>query len=349
LLKRSVLAAALVGVALNAGAQPPAADSAQRLCGAYRGVPDGFGPARGGEPNRAGMVRIPAGQFQMGSNDGYPEERAVHRVTMDSFLIDRHDVTNAEFAAFAKATGYVTEAERPRDPAAFPGVPASQRVPGSVVFVWPKPGEPFPDAYRWWKYQPGANWRHPFGPGSSIAGKENHPVVQVTYRDALAYAAWRGHDLPTEAEYEYAARGGVDGETYPWGNTPTVDGRYMANTWQGDFPAYNTGADGHKGTSPVGCYPANGYGMFDVVGNVWQWTKDLYRNRHPEDEANNPLVVSVAEPADTATRPAHVIKGGSFLCAPNFCVRYRPSSRQPQDPTLGTVHIGFRTVLRDST
>ncbi|SMG57782.1 formylglycine-generating enzyme family protein [Paraburkholderia susongensis] len=329
-------------------AMSTAAPSGQRLCAAYSGVPAGFGPARNGVPNRAGMIRIPAGRFQMGSNDGYPEERNVRTVRLDSFLIDEHEVTNEEFARFVKATGYVTDAERARDPAQFPGVPKAQLVPGSVVFVWPKGTEQFDDAYRWWKFQPGANWRHPFGPGSSIAGKDNHPVVQVTYDDAKAYAKWLGRDLPTEAEYEYAARGGLDGDTYPWGNTPTVQGRYMANTWQGDFPAKNLVRDGYKGTAPVGCFAPNAYGMFDPVGNVWQWTKDAYEDRHPKDEAANPLVVTVSQPVDTLGRPARVIKGGSFLCAPNFCVRYRPSSRQPQDPTLGTVHIGFRTVLRAS-
>jgi formylglycine-generating enzyme required for sulfatase activity len=169
--------------------------------------------------------------------------------------------------------------------------------------------------------------------------------VQVTYRDAQAYAKWLGHELPTEAEYEYAARGGRESETYPWGNTPRPGGKYMANTWQGDFPAHNDAGDGHKDTAPVGCYPANGYGLLDPVGNVWQWTRDVYQDRHPAQEAENPLIVRVAAPFDDERHPARVIKGGSFLCAPNFCVRYRPSSRQPQDPTLGTVHIGFRTVL----
>jgi formylglycine-generating enzyme required for sulfatase activity len=347
---RGMLTVLMSTVCVLASTSTPASavsqSTAPRLCESYHGVPDGFGPARAGVPNRAGMIRIPTGHFQMGSNEGYPEERNVRVVKLDSFLLDRHEVTNAEFALFVKATGYVTEAERQRDPAKFPGVPKEQLVPGSVVFVWPKGAEQFETAYRWWKFEPGANWRHPFGPASSIVGKDNHPVVQITYDDAMAYARWLGHDLPTEAEYEYAARGGPDGETYPWGNTPTMQGRYMANTWQGDFPARNLVRDGFKGTAPVGCFPANDYGMFDAVGNVWQWTKDVYEDRHPTEEAENPLVVTVSQPYNTQEQPARVIKGGSFLCAPNFCVRYRPSSRQPQDPTLGTVHIGFRTVLR---
>ncbi|WP_321795112.1 formylglycine-generating enzyme family protein [Caballeronia sp. J97] len=340
--KRSVLVAA----SFAALCSQAFASADKPLCEAYRGVPDGFGAMHGDAPNRAGMIAIPAGRFRMGSNEGYPEERNVQPVRLDGFLIDAHEVTNAQFALFVRATGYVTEAERKRDPADFPGMPAEQLRPGSVVFVWPDGAQQFEQSYRWWRFEPGANWRHPYGPGSGIVGKENHPVVQVTYRDARAYAKWLGHDLPTEAEYEYAARGGKESETYPWGNTLKAGGKYMANTWQGDFPAHNQAADGHKDTAPVGCYPANGYGLLDPVGNVWQWTRDVYQDRHPADEAQNPLIVKVAEPFDDERHPARVIKGGSFLCAPNFCVRYRPSSRQPQDPTLGTVHIGFRTVLR---
>ncbi|AQH03081.1 gliding motility-associated lipoprotein GldK [Burkholderia sp. KK1] len=342
--KRRVCAAALLMVL----GSPAFASADKPLCEAYRGVPAGFGPMRSGAPNRAGMIAIAAGRFRMGSTEGYPEEHNVQPVKLDGFLIDAHEVTNAQFAMFVRATGYVTEAERQRDPRDFPGVAREQLQPGSVVFVWPEGAQQFEQSYRWWRFQPGANWRHPYGPGSGIAGKDNHPVVQVTYRDAQAYAKWLGHDLPTEAEYEYAARGGRESETYPWGNTPKVSGKYMANTWQGDFPAHNEAGDGHKGTAPVGCYPANDFGLLDPVGNVWQWTKDVYQDRHPAEEAQNPLVVRVSAPFDDGRQPARVIKGGSFLCAPNFCVRYRPSSRQPQDPTLGTVHIGFRTVLRMS-
>jgi len=340
--KRGALAVALFAAACSSAF----ASADKPLCEAYRGVPAGFGAAHGNAPNRAGMIPIPAGRFLMGSTEGYPEERNVQPVKLDGFLIDAHEVTNAQFAMFVRATGYVTEAERKRDPADFPGVPDEQLQPGSVVFVWPSGAEQFEQSYRWWRFRAGANWRHPYGPGSGIVGKENYPVVQVTYRDAQAYATWLGHDLPTEAEYEYAARGGKEGETYPWGNTFKVGGKYMANTWQGDFPAHNETGDGHKDAAPVGCYPANGYGLLDPVGNVWQWTRDVYRDRHPAEEADNPLIVKVAAPFDNENHPARVIKGGSFLCAANFCVRYRPSSRQPQDPTLGTVHIGFRTVLR---
>ncbi len=344
--KKWSLAAALLPLAAVA-AQPDAAPPAgERLCAAYRGLPQGFDAARAGHPNRAGMVPIRGGRFRMGSEEGYPEERQVHSVRLDGFLIDRHEVTNAQFAAFVKATGHVTVAERKPSPGDAANITGNQLPAGGVIFVWPKNGEQFKAAYQWWQYKSGANWRHPYGPGSSIAGLENHPVVQIAYDDAVAYAKWLGRDLPTEAEAEYAARGGLDGATYPWGNTPDVNGRSMANAWQGAFPNINTGQDGHRGTAPVGCYPPNGYGVFDAVGNVWEWTKDVYVDRHPKQDMENPMIVRVANPRDAGPHPDRIIKGGSFLCSPDFCLRYRPSSRQPQDPTLSTVHIGFRTVLR---
>ncbi len=194
------------------------------------------------------------------------------------------------------------------------------------------------------KVQPGASWQHPAGPGSDLRGLANHPVVHVSYDDAMTYARWLGRDLPTEAEYEYAARGGLDGATYPWGNARTTGGQQPANTWQGNFPDSSQAKDGCKGTTPVGCFPPNGYGLFDAVGNVWQWTRDIYRDRHPQDE--NPMVVRLQPHSGGGQQVERVIKGGSFLCAPNFCIRYRPSSRQPQDPTLSAMHLGFRTVLR---
>lgn len=344
--KNWVVLSVMLPLTALAAEQSASAAASDGLCTSYRGIPVGFGAATAGTSNRAGMVLIKGGRFRMGSEEGYPEERNVHPVRLDSFLMDRHEVTNAQFAAFVKATGYVTAAERKRNPKYYPNTPESQLVPGGVIFVWPKNGEQFRAAYQWWQYKPGANWRHPYGPGSSIAGLENHPVVQVSYDDAIAYAGWLGRDLPTEAEFEYAARGALDGATYPWGNTPNPDGRWMANTWQGTFPNTNTTQDGYKGTAPVGCFPPNGYGLFDAVGNAWEWTKDVYNNRHPQEEAENPLIVRVAKPYDVERYPAHVIKGGSFLCSPDFCLRYRPSSRQPQDPTLGTIHIGFRTLLR---
>ncbi|WP_043458125.1 formylglycine-generating enzyme family protein [Azohydromonas australica] len=312
------------------------------LCRGYAGLPEGFGPATGSAPNRAGLVAVKGGTFTLGSRDGYPEEGEPQRKRVRDFWIDRHEVTNAQFAAFVKATGYVTRAERPLDAWAYPGVPRERLVPSSVVFV--PPTQPTA-AYGWWKLIPGADWRHPRGPGSDIEGLENHPVVHVAFEDAQAYARWLGRELPTEAQWEYAARGGLEGATYPWGNTPELRGRAMANSWQGRFPFEDDAADGHAGTAPVGCFEPNGFGLVDVVGNAWEWTRDPWRDRHGQDGSDNPMEVKLnAADGPRGTQP-RVIKGGSFLCAPDFCVRYRPSSRQPQDPLLATQHLGFRTVL----
>ena len=325
-------------------AQAIAADGPQRLCEAYGGVPPGFGAAQAGDANRAGLVAVDGGRFRMGSNDGYPEEQKVHDVRVDSFWIDRHEVTNAQFALFVGATGYVTRAERRPSAEEFPGVSSNRLVPGSAVFVSPRGAEHLRGAYAWWRWMPGADWRHPEGPDSDIRSRGNHPVVHIAFEDALAYAKWLGRDLPTEAQWEYAARGGLDGASYPWGNTPDAKSR-RANTWQGRFPYEDEGRDGHKGTAPVGCYPANGFGLFDVVGNVWEWTRDIYQDRHEPDAVENPLLVKLPGAKAGPATAARVIKGGSFLCAPDFCVRYRPSARQPQDVLYGTVHVGFRTLL----
>jgi sulfatase modifying factor 1 len=335
---------ALGGAAVaKAATTAAAAGQAGPLCGGYAGVPQGFGPAGGGEPNRAGMVAVQGGSFTLGSREGYPEEGEPQRRRVRDFWMDRHEVTNAQFAAFVKATGYLTRAERPLDAWAYPGVPRERLVPSSVVFV---PPDGPASAYGWWKLVPGADWRHPRGPDSSIAGLDNHPVVHIAYEDALAYARWLGRELPTEAQWEYAARGGLEGASYPWGHTPELRGQAMANSWQGRFPFQDSGADGHAGTAPVGCYPANAFGLLDVVGNVWEWTRDPWRDRHePGAPASNPLEVTLAPGDGPRGTVPRVIKGGSFLCAPDFCVRYRPASRQPQDPLLATQHLGFRTVL----
>lgn len=343
------LAVALLPLVAQA-AQPDSSAKAlseadARLCQGYKGIPPGFAAAKPGKATNAGMVPVRGGYFRMGSDEGYPEERHVHGVRLDDFLIDRHEVTNAQFSAFVKASGYVTLAERSGAGAAASNA-GGDFPPGGVVFVWPKNGEHIKGAYQWWRYQPGANWRHPYGPKSSIKGMDNHPVVQIAYEDALAYAKWLGRDLPTEAEAEYAARGGLDGATYPWGNTPDIKGRIPVNAWQGAFPNHNAGEDGHQATAPVGCFPPNGYGLYDAVGNVWEWTKDIYLDQHPKDDTENPMVVRVPGSHRAGNDASRVIKGGSFLCSPDFCLRYRPASRQPQDPTLSTVHIGFRTVLR---
>lgn len=324
-----------------ARSEPDTARAAQTdgLCERYRGVPEGFGSGSAGHPNRAGMVRLPGGTFRMGSEQGYHEEREVHAVSVTAFAIDRHEVTNAQFAAFVRATGYVTVAER-RSGAA----PA-----GSAVFVPPKAGGPADAAYRWWVWVPGANWRQPAGPGSTISGKDNHPVVHIAHEDARAYADWMGRSLPTEAQWEYAARGGLDGAAYAWGNVPRPNGREMANTWQGSFPQSNSRADGHAGSAPVGCFPANGYGLYDMIGNVWEWTRDEYRPFHAAAPAVDPLVATrnPGEAPGSTGEIARVIKGGSFLCAPDFCVRYRPASRQPQEAGVSTMHVGFRTVVNE--
>ena len=294
---------------------------------------------------RDGMVFIPAGAFTMGADAWQPEERRAHRVRVDGFWIDRHEVTNAQFAAFVEATGYVTLAERGLDPATHPGMPAELLAPGSIVFI-PPTDLSGGDITQWWQYVQGADWREPEGPGSSIEGEENHPVVHVAFEDALAYARWRGRELPTEAQWEYAARGGLEGQDFAWGTEYQPGGRLKANSWQGIFPVMNTEEDGYVGTAPVGCFDANGYGLQDMIGNVWEWTSDWYRAGHAAEDAVNPTGPNLLEigfaPGES---PRRVIKGGSHLCAPNYCARYRPAARQPQEVDLGAAHLGFRTVL----
>ena len=307
----------------------------------------------------AGMVRLPGGVFSQGARPERPEEGPPHPVTVGAFLIDRTDVTNADFARFVAATGYVTEAERPLDPRLYPGLTGDQRRPASLVFVGAKDRSDLSDPSRWWRLVPGADWRHPYGPGSTIRGLEAMPVVQVAYADALAYARWLGHDLPTEAEWEYAARGGLMQSRFAWGDEPPGQaqakgealgtGRPRANTWQGVFPVADRGDDGFKGgASPVGCFPANGFGLYDMAGNVWQWTRDVY---DPALSASAPAAEGGAPPLNRAGppgagRPRRVIKGGSYLCSDDFCYRYRPAARTDGPPDGGATHIGFRTVLR---
>jgi formylglycine-generating enzyme required for sulfatase activity len=286
-------------------------------------------------PN-AGMVLIPGGRFKMGSEDFRPEEAPIRDALVESFWIDSHDVTNAQFARFVAETGYVTISERApaiiADAQAIaPGRPISS--PGSWVFVQPDEIRNLEDIGQWWKFVPGANWRHPEGPGSDLDGRQNHPVVQVAFEDAEAYARWAGRMLPTEAQWEFAARGGRDGEIYLWTPEQDSDDKPQANHWRGVFPILNLGSRGYKRISPVGCFPANGYGLYDIVGNVWQWTRSSWTADH----------LPATTPA--LQEPAYVIRGGSFLCAPNFCMRYRPAARQPGDGTVGAQHIGFRTVL----
>lgn len=302
------------------------------------------------------MVWIRGGTFQMGSNQFYPEERPERHVRVEPFWIDRHAVTNGQFARFVAATRYVTVAERAPDPTLYPGAPAENLVAGSMVFMPTAGPVDLTNATRWWAWTPGADWRHPRGPGSSIDGLAEHPVVHVALADAEAYCAWIGGELPTEAEWEFAARGGLDGAVFAWGNEERPGGQCMANTWQGHFPWENTREDGYAYTSPVGSFPANGYGLLDVTGNVWEWTADWYavaRAGQPSvgcctavGYRSDDREASVDPRAARFRIPRKVVKGGSHLCAPSYCFRYRPAARQPQDIDTGMSHLGFRTVVR---
>jgi sulfatase modifying factor 1 len=299
------------------------------------------------------MVWVPGGTFLMGSDHHYPEEAPAHQATVDGFWIDRHTVTNAEFARFVRKTGHLTVAERAPDPADYPGAQPELLVPASTVFR--NPGRPVDlgNHYNWWIYVPGADWRHPQGPGSSIRNKPDHPVVHVAWADVAAYAAWAGKELPTEAEWELACRGGLDGATYAWGDELNPEGRWMANTWQGEFPTENLELDGYAGTAPVGRYPANGYGLDDMIGNVWEWTADWYQAHrelvHACCTATNPRGGErerSTDPGDPAAIGRKVMKGGSHLCAPNYCRRYRPAARMAQPVDTSTSHLGFRCIVR---
>jgi formylglycine-generating enzyme required for sulfatase activity len=291
------------------------------------------------------MVRLDGGVFRMGAADFYPEEAPVRTVEVAGFAIDRFAVTNRDFATFVSATGYVTTAEQPLDPADFPGAPLDDLRPGSLVFVPTEGPVDLSDWRQWWRWVPGADWRHPRGPGSSIDGLSQHPVVQVSYRDAEAYAAWAEKRLPTEAEWEFAARGGLDGATYAWGEEPNGPDVLHANTWQGSFPYRNTGAAGWIGTAPVGTFPPNGFGLHEMTGNTWEWTADLWSDR-PGRSATacgcSPEHAALESMAPGEATPRRVLKGGSHLCAPEYCLRYRPAARSPESEDSSTTHIGFR-------
>jgi formylglycine-generating enzyme len=310
-------------------------------------------------PATVGMIEIPAGRFSMGASGFYAEEGPVREVEVDAFTIDPGPVTVAEFARFSKETGYVTVAERPPDPADYPDAHPSLLVAGSAVFHPTSGPVPLDEPGRWWTYVPGADWRHPWGPASDNSERHDHPVTHVAYEDAAAYATWAGKALPTEAEWEYAARGGLDGAVFAWGDEERPDGQLMANSWQGSFPWRNTGAKGWRGTTPVGLFPTNDYGLHDMTGNVWEWTSDYYSPRGAGSEKVqsaccaaplNPRVESPDASYDVGAPGAHiprrVIKGGSHLCAPNYCLRYRPAARQPEAIDTSTSHIGFRCVVR---
>ncbi|MEP9369808.1 formylglycine-generating enzyme family protein [Xanthobacter sp. VNH20] len=304
-------------------------------------------------PATPDMVWIPAGTFTMGSDRHYPEEAPAHRVEVDGFFMDRTPVTNRAFAEFVAATGYSTLAEQAPRAQDYPGADPRLLVPGSLVFTVPEGPVEEADWMAWWRFTPGADWRHPQGPGSDLSGREDHPVVHVCHGDALAFARWCGKDLPSEAEWEFAARGGLDGADFAWGDVLAPGGVHRANTWQGAFPYENLAEDGYTGTSPVFAFPPNGYGLLDMIGNVWEWTDDWYAPHRPAAAKacclpRNPRGGRREDSLDPATpaAPRKVLKGGSHLCAPSYCRRYRPAARQPQTLDTASVHIGFRCVRR---
>lgn len=302
------------------------------------------------------MVYIGGGSFVMGSDAFYPEEAPVHRVAVDGFWIDAYPVTNAQFQRFIQETGYVTVAERSPNPEDYAGALSQLLVPGSLVFRMTAGPVDLSNFANWWCYVPGASWRHPEGPGSTLEEREDHPVVQVAFEDAEAYAGWEGKELPTETEWEFAARGGLMGATYAWGDEFQPGGRFMANTWQGEFPWQNLALDGFVRTSPVESFSPNGYGLYDMIGNVWEWTVDRYLPNHTSQASasccapTKPRVGTEEQSVGPATPeirlPLKVIKGGSHLCAPNYCRRYRPSARSAETVDTSTSHLGFRCVKR---
>jgi len=307
-------------------------------------------------PAPAGMCRIPGGTFAMGSDRHYPEESPVHRVTVDPFLLDRDPVTNAEFRRFVLATGHVTFAEIPPNAADYPGALPHMLKAGSLVFSPPDHPVDLRDWSQWWQFLFGADWRHPYGPDSSIEDLDDHPVVHIAFSDAEAYARWAGKELPTEAEWEFAARGGLEGAEFAWGAEFMPGNRPMANTWHGNFPHQKEMVHPFRRTSPVGAFPSTGYGLRDMIGNTWEWTNDWFTPKHAADPAKacciptNPRGGSRDASIDPRQPeipiPRKVLKGGSHLCAPNYCRRYRPAARHAQPVDTSASHIGFRCVVR---
>lgn len=317
------------------------------------------------------LIELSGGELLMGSEAFYAEERPVRTVTVSTFSIEQHPVTNAQYAAFVADTSYVTVAERSPDPVDYPGTDPADLVPGSLVFTPTSGPVPLDRWDLWWRWQRGACWRHPEGPRSDLHGRRDHPVVQVCFEDAREYATWAGRDLPTEAEFEYAARGGLVGADYAWGNEPRPGGRLLANTWQGRFPYRNEGAEGWVGTSPVGAFPVNGFGLADLIGNIWEWTTTWFSpptiaagTRAPTsccspERPSLPCPDTLGEAAEATAiaasvapgevHPRRVVKGGSHLCAPEYCLRYRPAARSPQSVESATTHVGFRCVRRSGT
>jgi formylglycine-generating enzyme len=297
------------------------------------------------------MVWVPGGTFWMGCEScGMPDALPAHLVSVDGFWMEQTVVTNAEFERFVSATHYVTVAERQLDPAHFPGVPRDKLVPGSAVFTPTNQPVALDNPLRWWQYVPGASWKRPAGVGSDIRTRADHPVVHVAFEDVVAYAAWKGARLPTEAEFEFAARGGLDRNLYPWGNELTPSGKAVANTWQGRFPASDTGEDGYSGTSPVKAFPPNGFGLYDMGGNVWQWCDDWYRpDYYAASAASGGIAANPKGPADSfdPQEPGaakRVVRGGSYLCTDQYCARYLVGSRGKSEVSSGASNLGFRLV-----
>ena len=322
-------------------------------------MPSGAGPGggvvsmrtRASPPAPEGMVWVPGGTYWMGCDDcGMPDTGPVHLVTVDGFWMDRTPVTNAQFAAFVKATGYVTIAEKAPDPKDFPGVPRDKLVAGSAVFVTPASVTSLDNPLAWWRYVPGADWKHPEGPGSTLEGRDDHPVVHVAWDDAVAYLTWAKKQLPTEAQYEFAARGGLDRQPYSWGNElRPAGGRTPANIWQGRFPVADTKEDGYAGTSPVSAFAANGFGLYDMGGNVWQWCADWYRpdayaRATTGSPVSNPRGPSDSFDPDEPGIPKRVQRGGSFLCSDQYCSRFLVGSRGKGAQDSGGSNVGFRGI-----
>ena len=328
------------------------------VAAAFEPTVENMRPAPGDPP--PGMVWIPGGEFSMGAAESRGmssvgmqatiDSRPIHRAYVDGFWMDATEVTNEQFAKFVKATGYVTIAERTPRAEDFPGAPPENLIAGSVVFSPPNHPVPLNDHFQWWAFVNGANWRHPTGPKSSVAGLDNYPVVHIAYEDAVAYAAWAGKRLPTEAEWEFAARGGLGGKLYPWGDEFMPDSHWMANTHQGNFPHIDKGQDGRIGVGPVAQFAANGYGLHDVGGNVWEWVSDWYRPDYYAQLASAGGVARNPRGPDTSFDPSEpnekkrVHRGGSFLCTDEYCSRYMVGTRGKGEPTTGTNHLGFRTV-----
>jgi len=350
---------AMLSLALGARAVDPVASAAKENPSF---APTIANPSKPPSPAPEGMAWIPGGEFSMGSEgkcDGksccspatVADALPIHRVYVDGFWMDATDVTNAQFEKFVQATGYVTIAERAPTKEEFPTAPPENLVAGSVVFTPTSGPVSLDDHYQWWSYVKGANWRHPEGPQSDIKGKGNYPVVQIAYPDAVAYAKWAGKRLPTEAEWEFAARGCLSGKLYAWGDEFKPGGKFMANTYQGQFPVKDTGEDGFAGISPVGAFPANGYGLYDMAGNVWQWCSDWYRPDYFKQlaadgsVARNPQGPETPFDPDEPTEKKRVQKGGSFLCTDQYCTRYMMGTRGKGEVNSGTNHIGFRCVL----